>query len=280
MVKSPKAKITPRRIILYILLIVLAVVCFFPFYVMIVNATRSNVDIMRGFSVIPGGNIVENYFSMVSKYDVVGSFFNSVLVTVSATALNLYFSALTAYGFYNYEFKGKKPLFALLLVTMMIPAQVSIMGFYELNDTLGLLNSYVPLILPSIASASSVFFIRQYTESALPKSLLEAARIDGCRELTIFHKIAFPVMMPSVATMGIFSFVANWNNYLNPLILLNDPDKFTLPIAIASIAGSVYRPDLGAQYLALCISIVPIMIAFFCCSNFIINGLSTGAVKE
>lgn len=273
-------KIKWKRVIMYFLLILLVIICFFPFYVMIINATRSNTDIVKGFGIVPGRFLIENYKSMVNKYDVIGSFCNSVFVSVCATGLSLYFSAFTAFGFFNYQFKGKNVLFIVLLATMMIPSQVSIIGFYELNRRLKLLNSFIPLIIPGIASAGSVFFIRQYTESALSASLLEAARIDGCGEFKIFHKIALPIMMPSIATMGIFSFVGNWNNYITPLILLNKPEKFTLPLAIASLAGTTYKPDLGAQYLAVCISIVPIMVAFFCCSNFIIGGLSTGAVKE
>lgn len=268
------------KIMLYVSLILLAIVCFIPFYIMIINSTRSNGEILRELSLLPGTSFIQNFQDMQAQYNVLGAFMNSLIVTVSATALTCYVSALTAYGFATYRFKGRNALFALVLITMMIPPQLNILGLYELSSILNILNTYVPLIIPVAAAAPVVFFMKQYTEVAMPKSMVESARVEGAGELKIFHSLAIPIMSPAIATMAIFQFVANWNNYLYPLILLFDPEKFTLPVLIAAINNSVYDPNLGVLYLAMAISTVPIMIAFFFCSKYVIAGLTSGSVKE
>ena len=164
---------------------------------------------------------------------------------------------------------------------MMIPGQLSLIGFYNLVSGLKMIDSYVPLIIPAIAAPGTVFFLKQYLESVLPMSLLEAARIDGAMEITIFHKIVFPIMVPGVATMAIGGFIGNWNSYLIPLLLLNSPKKFTLPVMIASLnASKDIGTNQGAIYMALAVSIVPILIVFCFCSKYIIGSISAGSVKE
>lgn len=270
----------PLKYLLYLSLILLAVICFMPFYLMIVNATRSNGEILSQFRFIPGTYLLQNFRDMSEIYNVFGAFWNSVFVTVSATVLTCYVSALTAFAFAVYRFRGRNLLFALVLITMMIPSQLGILGLYELSAALRILNTYTPLIIPAAAAAPAVFFIKQYGEIALPPSLIEAARVEGAKELKIFHAIGLPILAPAIATMAIFQFVANWNNYLYPLILLFDPEKYTLPVLIASMSSSVYDPNLGVLYLAIAVSTMPIMIVFFFCSKFVIAGLTAGAVKE
>ncbi|AZB41111.1 carbohydrate ABC transporter permease [Bacillus sp. FJAT-42376] len=266
--------------ILYIGMTVLAVVCFVPFLMMLVNATRSNEAILTGFTLVPGTSLIENYQTMMDYVNVWTGFKNSLFISVLVTVLTGYFSALTAYGFAFYTFKGKNFLFVFMLVMMMVPGQLGLIGFYELSKTLGILDTYIPLIVPAIASPFVVFFLRQYILTTLHPSLIEAARIDGANEFKIFHIVALPIMMPAIATMSIFTFIGSWNNYIMPLVLIFSPEKYTLPVLMGFLKGSQVAQNLGSMYLGIAISVVPIMIAFLFLSKYIINSISAGAIKE
>lgn len=269
------------KVLLYTVIILLSLVCLLPFLLMIVNATRSGNDIMTSFTLIPGKSLGSNWEIVRSNLDIPRGFANSVFIAVTSTALTAYFSALTAYGFAFYKFKGNKTIFTGLLIFMMIPAQLGMLGFYDLMVKIGLIDSYIPLIIPSMAAPATVFFLRQYILSVMPKSLLEAPRIDGAGELYIFHRIGLPMMMPGIATMCIGSFIGSWNNYLMPLIILNSPKKWTLPVMVASL-GSVkdIASNIGATYVTVAISVVPILIAFCFFSKYIIGSIAAGSVKE
>lgn len=265
----------------YVFLIALTVICFIPFLLMIVNATRSGSDIMAGFSLIPGTSLSINWDIVMSNLNLPRGFVNSLFLAVCNTVLTSYFSALTAYGLAFYKFRGNKVIFTVMIIFMMVPTQLSMLGFYNLCTSLKLLNSYIPLILPSIASPATVFFLRQYILSVLPKSILEAPRIDGASELLIFHKIVLPIMSPGIATMAIGAFVGSWNNYLIPMLLLNKQEMFPLPVMVASLSAvRDITTNLGATYLVVAVSVVPIMIAFCFFSKYIISGVSAGSVKE
>lgn len=270
-----------KRGAIYACLILLAVICFLPFMMMIVNATRSGVEITHSFTLIPSSHLGENWEALFAYVNLFRGFKNSLLVAIPATILTAYFSSITAYAMAVYRFKGNAWLFKILVVFMMIPAQLSLIGFYNLCQKLHMVDSYLPLIIPAIASPGTVFFLRQYVQSALPKALLEAARIDGAGELHIFHKIVLPIMAPGIATMSIGSFIGNWNNYLVPLILLNTPDKMTLPVMISTLnAATDLQKNQGAIYLGVAISVVPILIVFCFCSKYIISSITAGSVKE
>ena len=269
-----------KKAILYILLIALSVICIVPFLLMIVNATRSGRDIMTSFTLIPGTYLKENWDKVFGYFNLFKGFWNSLVVAVPATLLNAYFSAITAYALAVYKFRGNKTLFYTIVIFMMIPGQLGLIGFYNLVSALGLVNSYIPLIIPAIAAPGTVCFLRQYVLSVLPMSLLEAARIDGASEIHIFHKIVMPIMAPGVATMAIGGFIGNWNSYLVPLIILTKNKKFTLPVMIASLSASTdIANNQGATYLAVAISIVPIIIVFCFCSKYMISSISAGSVK-
>lgn len=268
-------------VIIYLLLGILAVSCMVPFLLMLVNATRSGNEIMSSFTLIPGDSLKENWDAVWSYFNLFLGMWNSLKVAIPATLLTSYFSALTAYALAVYKFKGKKVIFYTIVVFMMIPGQLSLIGFYNLISSLKLIDSYIPLIIPAIAAPGTVFFLRQYLLSVLPMSLLEAARIDGAKEISIFHKIVLPIMLPGIATMAIGGFIGNWNSYLVPLILLNSPKKFTLPVMVASLnASQDIATNQGAIYLAVAISVIPVMIAFCFCSKYIISSISAGSVKE
>ncbi len=270
-----------KKGIIYLCLSLLAAICFLQFLLMIVNATRSGVEITHSFTLIPSSHLKDNWEALFAYVNLFKGFRNSLLVAIPATILTAYFSSITAYAMAVYRFKGNAWLFKILVVFMMIPAQLSLIGFYNLCQKLHMVDSYLPLIIPAIASPGTVFFLRQYVQSTLSKALLEAARIDGAGELHIFHKIVLPIMAPGIATMSIGAFIGNWNNYLVPLILLNTPDKMTLPVMISTLnAATDLQKNQGAIYLGVAISVVPIMIVFCFCSKYIISSITAGSVKE
>lgn len=270
-----------KKSLIYIFLILLSVICLVPFVMMLINATRSSQEIMTGFTLIPGSSFFDNWNIMSEYFNIFRGLGNSLFVSVCITLLTAYFSALTAYGFAIYDFKFKNIIFTVILVLMMVPAQLGLLGFYDLVNSMNLMDSYIPLIIPSIASPFVVFFLRQYLQSVLPMSIIEAARIDGATEFKIFHKIGMPMMMPGIATIAITTFIGSWNNYLMPLVLLFSPDKFTLPVMMASLKASTdMTANMGATYLAIAVSVVPIMIAFAFLSKYIISSIAAGGVKE
>lgn len=266
-------------VFLYIFLILLAVICYLPFYIMIINGTRTTTQINLGLSLLPGTGTVENYVKMQNSMNIWRGFLNSILIAVPSTLFAGYFGALTAYAFSKFKFKGNRVLFWLILATMMVPTQLGLVGYYQLAGKLGLIDSLWALILPTIANAGTVFFLKMYIDANVNDALLEAARIDGSSEFYMFNRIVFPIIMPGVAMMSILNFVAYWNNYITPLALLNSKDKFPLPILIALVKGT-YKQNIGSQYLAIGISIVPIIISFMFFSRYIISGVAAGAIKE
>lgn len=269
-----------KKTLIYIFLILVAVVCALPFLLMIVNATRSGVEISSSFTLVPGTHLKENWQQMSKFFNLFRGMLNSIIVAVPATALCIYFSALTAYGLAFYKFKANKIVFVAILVFMMIPGQLSMIGFYQLCSKLHLINSYIPLIIPSVASPGTVFFLKQYAESDLSPEILEAARIDGASEIRTFHTIVLPILQPGIATMGIMSFIGNWNNYLMPMILLTSKEKFTLPVMMSTLkAATDLQKNQGAIYLSVAISVIPILLVFIFFSKYIINSISAGAVK-
>lgn len=270
-----------KKGILYLLLILLAAACMFPFWMMIVNATRSGNEIVTGFTMIPSMHLKENWEQVFKYFNLFKGMLNSLLVAIPATLLCAYFSTMTAYGLAFYKFKGNKIVFGAILAFMMIPGQLSLIGFYQLCTKMHLVNSYIPLIIPAIASPGTVFFLKQYTESSLSRSLIEAARIDGASELYSFHRIVIPILSPAVATMGIMSFIGNWNNYLLPMIIINKNEKMTLPVMMATLKASTdINANQGAIYLSVAISVIPILLVFAFFSKYIISSVSAGAVKE
>ena len=270
-----------KKTILYIALIILALACLLPFWLMMVKSTRSGVEITHSFSFLPGHSLKDNWAVLFDYVNLFLGLFNSLKVAVPATLLTAYFSAITAFGMAMYEWKGNNVLFKVIVVFMMIPGQLSLIGFYNLCQKLHLIDSYIPLIIPAMASPGIVFFLRQYTKATLSKSLMEAARIDGASEIHIFHRIVLPIMAPGIATMSIGTFIGNWNSYLVPLILLNSPKKMTLPVMISTLnAATDLQKNQGAIYLGVAISVVPIIIVFCFCSKYIISSISAGSVKE
>ncbi len=265
-------------ILLYIFLIGLAVICFLPFYFMIINATHDNAAIAQGMNFLPGKYTLDNYAKMSERVNIWKGFLNSLIVSGVGTALLSYFGTLTAYGFSKYKFVGNKALFWVILCSMMIPPQLSVIGFYDVIQKLNLMNNLLALIIPMIASAQFVYFVKLYLDAALPDSIVESARIDGATEIGIFNKMVLPIASPSIATMGMFNFINSWNQLLIPQIVIRKEAFRTVPIIVANAKG-VYRTDFAAAYMAIALSVVPILIAFALFSKHIIGGVTAGSVK-
>ncbi|TET37005.1 MAG: carbohydrate ABC transporter permease [Anaerolineales bacterium] len=269
------------RVFVYIVLLILLVITIVPIWLLIVNATRSTVEIQQGLSLLPSTHLVENYRILVSKgISMAQGFSNSLFVAVASTVITVYFSMLTAYALVVYDFKGKELFSNFIIVLVMIPMQLSIIGFFHYMSRLGLTDNYASLILPLIANAGAVFFGKQYLESMVIHELIDAARIDGASELGIFHTVMMPLAIPGAATMGIFAFVASWNNFFNAFVLISSFDKYTLPMLVRTLRGDVYRTEYGAIYLGLAITIVPIIIIYAIFSRYIVSGIAMGAMKE
>ncbi len=275
-----KPKYLSRKIIIQVFCIFLAILSILPFWIMIVNSTRSATAVQSSVSLIPSTFLASNWASLKEKdFNALKGAINSATISVSSTVLSVYFSTLTAYGLSIYNFRGRKVLFTLILGIIMIPGQLSLIGFYRFMLQLGLTNSYIPLILPAIAAPSTVFFMKQYFTGSLPIEIVEAARIDGSGEFRTFNTIALPIVKPAMATMAIFAMVYSWNNYLLPLILLTDTSKYTLPLMVQLLKGDIYATEYGAQYLGITLSILPLMIVYFALSKYIIQGVAMGSVK-
>lgn len=281
-VKDPEQlKKTIIYTLIYIGLGILVIISIVPMYIVINNATRSGQSInTNGFVFLPGSSFSTNLDILLDKVNIYRGFFNSMFISVMFTLVSGYFSALTAYGFFLYKFKVNKPLFLIIIVFMMIPTQLTFIGFVRLMMMYGFYDTYIPLIIPGIASIGTVFFLRQYASSTISKSIIESARIDGATEIATFHRIGIPLMMPGIATMSIFAFIASWNNYLGALLILSSNDKLTLPVQLAKLkAMRIWWENQGAIYLGFAFSIVPIIIVFIFASRYLIENIAAGAVK-
>ena len=279
-------KIRLKSGILFIWFLFLTLICVLPIYILIINATRLDTDIAGGLAIVPDKYLGHNIKSMRDNF---GNLFkpligyrNSAIITVSATFLTVFFSALSAYGIHVYDFKLKEVSYTVILLIMMVPTQVTATGFLNFMAKIGLTDTYWPLILPAAAAPAIVFFMRSYMKSSFPLDIVEAARIDGSGEFRTFLTIAIPMMKPAIAVQAIFAFVANWNNFYTPsmILLSSKTNQKTLPMMIASIQASDKTSDLGVVYTCIALSIVPIIIAYVLLSRFIIAGVALGGVKE
>ena len=272
-----------RTVFAHIVLILLSFMCLFFFYVLIINATRSHADLQKGFSALPGKNFLENLKNVANdgSFPMFRGILNSIVVSGCSAVLCTYFSSLTAYGLYAYEFKARKAAFTFIMAILVMPTQVTAMGFLRLVTKMGLYDSLLPLIIPSIASPAVFYFMYSYLQSSLPLSLVEAARIDGSGEFHTFNRIVIPIMKPAIAVQAIFTFVGSWNNYFVPALIIQSKNKMTVPILIATLRGADYMNfDMGKIYMMITVAIVPIIIVYLLLSKYIIAGVTLGGVKE
>lgn len=269
------------KVIIYIVCIVLTLMSIFPFVVMVVNSTRSTTQVQQhAVSLIPSHYLKSNWAVFDGKtFNVFRGFLNSFIISAGATICTIYFSALTAYAIVAYEWKLKMPFFTFILCVVMIPQQITSIGFYQFMYKIGMTNNFLALILPSIASPSCVFFMRQFMLASFPMEILDSARIDGSREFATFNKIGLPIMKPAMATQAIFTFVTSWNQIFLPSILLTKNTMYTMPLMVSQLKGDIYKVEYGAVYLGLTLSVLPLFAIYFALSRYIIAGVALGSVK-
>lgn len=279
--KYKKRTSTALKIVIYAVCICLAILSILPFWIMIVNATRSTTQIQQhAISMIPSGHMMRNLSILLGKsFNPAVGFMNSLIISTCSTGCAVYFSTMTAYGLVVYDWRLRRPFFSFIMAVMMIPAQVTMIGFYQMVYRIHMTNQLSMLILPAIASPAMVFFMRQYMMPALSLEIVQAARIDGAGEFYIFNKIALPIMKPAIATQAIFSFVSSWNNLFTPLVLLTNKDKYTMPIMVSLLRGDIYKTEYGSVYLGLALTVLPLIIVYLLLSKYIIAGVALGGVK-
>ena len=275
-------KLFIKRYLIHLFMIFLAMLAVVPIYLLVINATRSTEQINAGLSLFPGGHTLYNWKVLTGRgFQIWQGFGNSAFISISATVLSVYFSAMTAYGLHVYRFKGRKALWTVILIIMMLPGTLTFIGFYQFMARLKLLNNYIPLIFPGIAAAATVLFIRQYMMSVLSSfELIDSARIDGANEYRIFNVIIIPIIVPALAVQAIFTFVNSWNNFITPFVLISDMKRYTLPMLVQTLRGDIYRTEQGGIYLGIAVSLVPILVFYAFMSKFIISGITMGSIKE
>lgn len=306
-IKSQSKTLAIKRIFCYLVLILFTFLSLFPFYIMIINATHTNAEIQRGFLGLPGTNLIKNFVNLAfnkessssvvqsiiasqnyekisnyaKNYPILRSMLNSLIVATLIAAVTTYFSAMTAYGIYMYNFKLKGFAFKFIMAVMMVPTQVSTLGFIRLLTKLHLMNNYIALIVPAIAAPVVFFYMYQSLEATLPFSIVEAARVDGCHEFKTFNAIVIPMIKPALAVQAIFSFVSSWNNYFIPALIIDDKALWTVPIVIANARGADYVSfDMGIIYMLISMAVVPLIIIYLFLSKHIVAGATAGGVKE
>lgn len=270
-----------RRTIAYVVLVIISFFCLFWFLLLFINATRTNSQLQTGFTLVPGTHLMENWNNLVhGTLPVWSGLVNSLIVSTGSAILCVYFSTMTAYAIHAYEYKLKKFIYPFILMIMMIPSQVTALGFIKLVSNMKLENSFIPLIVPAIAAPVTFFYMKQYMDSTLPLSLIEAARIDGSGEFHTFNRIVLPLMKPAIAVQAIFTFVSSWNNYFTPALILHDDKKKTLPILIAQLrAADWLKFDMGQVYVMIAFSIFPVILVYLVLSKHIVAGVALGSVK-
>lgn len=267
------------KMLSYSFLIMAAVISLFPFYLMFVSSTLTTGEIL---SIPPkltvGTNLMENLANLKDKMDVGRVMFNSLYIAIVYTFLTLIINSMAGYALAKFDFKGKNLIFALIMGTMMIPSQVLYIPQFTMMTAFGWADKFRAVIVPALANAFGIFLMRQNMTS-FPTSLIESARIDGYGEFSIFFKIVLPNMKPALGALGIYNFMSQWGNFMWPLIILSSSKMYTLPVALASLDGLMYK-DYGMMMLGASISTIPILIMFLIFQKQFISGLMGGAVKE
>lgn len=277
-----KRQLMISRFVVYVILVFLSVLCLFSFWMLFVNASRSNGDLQGGFRLLPSNYFITNLKNAWTdaSINIPRGMLNSFIIAAATSVLATYFSALTAYGIHAYDFKLKKVAFTFIMAVMVIPNQVAATGFYQMCVKLGWTNNYIPLILPGVAAPVVFFYMKQYMESVLPMEIIDAARVDGSGEFRTFNTIILPMLKPALAVQLIFNFVQSWNNYFMPALLLDKAEMKTVPLMIAQLRSADYSKfDMGKVYMFILLAILPVVVVYICLSKFIIKGVTAGSVK-
>ena len=270
------------KTVIYIVCIILALLSIWPFLNMLINSTRSTAEITStSISLVPSKYMADNIkkLNKQNMFKPLVGLKNSFIISTCVTVLSVYFSCLTAYAIFAYQWKLKKAFFGLVVGVMMLPGTVTMIGFYRACYQFHLTNNKLMLILPSIAAPMTVFFMKQYLEGAVSLEIVESARIDGSGEFHTFNSIVLPIMKPAMATQAIFAFVGSWNNYFLPMILFNKAKNYTMPIMVSLLRMDQYKTEYGCVYIGLSMTALPLIIIYLFLSKYIVSGVALGSVK-
>lgn len=266
-------------VLMYTVLTLVAILAAFPFFWMLIASTHRSATLLTvPPPVTPGGALMTNYNELMAGLPFWRGMFNSMFVAGVHTVLVLFFCSLGGYAFAKFQFPGRGKLFGMMLATMMIPGILGTIPSFMLMRSFGWLNTYLPLIVPGIANAFGIFWMRQYIEGAIPNDLMDAGRIDGAHEFRIYWNIVLPVITPALAALAIMTFMGSWNGFFWPLLILKDELKYTLPVMLASLQNQ-YGQEEGVRMLGATIAILPIMIVFLMSARKFMAGMTAGAVK-
>jgi multiple sugar transport system permease protein/cellobiose transport system permease protein len=266
-----------RKIATLTLLCVVSVISLFPFYMMFSMSTYAASDIFTGIKLFPGNYFLSNLKTVLNS-NFGQAYLNSITVSVFATFVSVLVSAMAGYAFRIYTFKFKNVVFQIVILTMMVPPQISMVGYMIQMRAFRLMNTLIPLMLIWFANGFGVFWMTKYMQSALSIEIVESARIDGANEILVFFRIVLPCVLPAVTTLVLLVFLWSWNNYLLPLIFITRANLATVPIFIQSLRNA-FRADYGGQLSGLILATVPVIILFVIGSKSFIKGLASGAVK-
>lgn len=272
-----KAKKRAAAVIKQIILIVMTLIMFFPLYIVFVMGTYYSEDIFKGLPILPSDYFLTNLKLVISK-GYFSAYFNSITVSVVSVILSVLVSTMIGFELAKYNFKGKKFIFAFVMAIMMIPGQISMIGYMLEMRKLNLINTLLPLIFTWAAHPLGAFLMMQFISDGIPDELLESARLDGCSEPGIFFKIVIPCIKSGFVTLATLVFLWSWNNYVLPLILINKQELFTIPLMVNNLSNA-FRSDYGAIMCALGLSVLPMIVIFSLCSRTFIQGIAAGAVK-
>jgi multiple sugar transport system permease protein len=280
---QPKARVAGARrspsFWLHLALIAGLVVMAMPFVWMILSSFKTTSELRQlPPTWLPANPTTSNYTELFDRLNFPRYFFNSAVVAVAVTLGNVVFCSMFGYALAKLHFPGKRIVFALTLATLMIPAFVTFMPLFVLVSNIGLVNTHAGLILPSLAGAFGVFLMRQYI-STFPDELLDAARVDGAGEYSIFFRIVLPNCGPAIATVGVLTFIASWNNFLWPLVVASTENMYTLPVALALFSQGQQESNLGFQMAGAAVVVLPLLVLFFAMQRYVIQGIATSGLK-
>jgi multiple sugar transport system permease protein/cellobiose transport system permease protein len=272
-----KAMKNPGKYAATLVLLSISIISLYPFYMMVIMSTYKAEEIFTSLKLLPGSFFAANLNTVLTS-NFIQAYGNSILVSVSATVVSVLISAMAGYALNIYHFRFRNATFKIIMLTMMIPSQISLVGYMIEMRTMHFTNTLLPLMITWFASGFGVFWMTQYISGALSREMVESARIDGCHELAVFFHIVIPCILPAVTTLILLVFLWSWNNYLLPLIFINRANLSTIPIYIQSLRNA-FRTDYGAQLTGLVLTTAPLIALFVLGSKSFIKGLTAGSVK-
>ena len=227
---------------------------------------------------LPRGLTLEQYASLFTRLNLGRSLLNSTLIAISVTLISTLVNSMAGYAFAKFHFRGRDATFRMLIASMVIPAQVTMLPLFLMLKKMGLINTFPGVIIPGIASIFGIFLIRQFVQS-IPDSLLEAARMDGAGEFKIYRSIILPLSKPILITLAIFTFMGSWNDFLWPLIVMTDDSMYTLPVALAGLSGE-HVQDTELMMAGSVLTVLPVLLLFAAMQKYYLKGIMAGSVKE